>query len=371
MLRVLKVVLLLLLVAVGYLLLWPVPIVPVAWHAARFQGYQGPSARNSRLAVVTLISTAPEVGPEHIAFGPDGRLYTGMLSGAILRMNPDGSGRETYVNTGGRPLGLDFAADGRLIVADAFRGLLAVAADRSIVVLADTVGSGPILFADAVVVAKDGRMLFTDATQRIAAKQYGTFDAALLDILEHSCTGRVLEYDPAGATTRVVIGGLCFPNGIALSADQTHFFIAETGEYRIWKVDRAVGNLDARALGGNPQARVVAANLPGFPDNLTQGAEGRLWTGFTAPRSDAIDAIAAQPWLRSAMLRLPRVLWPVPPVYGHILAIDEDGGVVADLQDPTGKLPGTSGATEHGGRIYVHSLHASMLGVIDRTAAGF
>lgn len=371
MLRALKVVVPLLLLAVGFLLLRPVPISPVAWHAEKFEGYQGPIARNSRLAAVTLISTAPDVGPEHIAFGPDGRLYTGMLSGAILRMNPDGSGRETYVNTGGRPLGLDFAADGRLIVADAFRGLLAVAPDRSIVVLAGKVGGEPILFADAVVVAKDGRMLFTDATQRIAPKQYGTFDAALLDILEHSCTGRVLEYDPAGATTRVLIAGLCFPNGIALSTDQAHFFIAETGEYRIWKVARAVSNLNARALGDNTQARVVAANLPGFPDNLTRGAGGRLWTGFTKPRSDAIDALAAMPWLRSVMLRLPRMLWPVPPVYGHILAIDEDGRVVADLQDPTGKLPETSGATEHDGRIYVHSLHASMFGVIDRAAAGF
>jgi len=64
------------------------------------------------------------------------------------------------------------------------------------------------------------------------------------------------------------------------------------------------------------------------------------------------------------------LLWPVPPAYGHVIAFDEQGLVVADLQDPQGALPETSGATEHGGRIYVQSLHAPALGMIDRSAAG-
>jgi hypothetical protein len=38
--------------------------------------------------------------------------------------------------------------------------------------------------------------------------------------------------------------------------------------------------------------------------------------------------------------------------------------VLLDLQDPAGKLPETSGATERGGRLYVQSLHASALGVL-------
>ena len=47
--------------------------------------------RNERLAQLQLVAVTPEVGPEHIAFGPDGKLYTAMLSGAVLRMNADGS----------------------------------------------------------------------------------------------------------------------------------------------------------------------------------------------------------------------------------------------------------------------------------------
>ncbi len=370
--RILKITGALLLALAAYLAFWPVPVEPVAWDAPTFTGYAGPHAVNDRLAAVRQVDVSPEIGPEHIDFGQDGRLYTGVLSGAILRMNPDGSAAETIVNTGGRPLGFDFATDGTLIVADAIRGLLAVAPDGKVTVLADEIDGDPIRYADAVVIAADGRMYFTDATRRFSPRELGTFDASVLDILEHSCTGRVLVYEPAAARVALVIGGLCFPNGVALSGDERHLFIAETGEYRIWKVDLAARGLDARSAlaSGDARARVIASNLPGFPDNLTRSADGRLWTGLTKPRAAAIDRMASTPWLRSLTLRLPKSLWPVPPTYGHVIAFDEDGRVVADLQDPSGRLPETSGVTEHGGRLYVHSLHAPALGVLDAAAAG-
>jgi sugar lactone lactonase YvrE len=223
-----------------------------------------------------------------------------------------------------------------------------------------------------VAIAANGLMYFTDASRNVAAQEWGTFEAALLDVLEHSCTGRVLVYDPGTERTATVISGLCFPNGVALSGDGRYLFIAETGEYRIWKVDASVRGLDAKggAASGDERARIIAANLPGFPDNLTRSAEGRLWTGLTKPRSEAIDGMAGKPWLRALTLRLPKSMWPVPPVYGHVTAFDEDGRVVADLQDPAGRIAETSGVTEHGGRLYIHSLHAGAFGVIDAQAAG-
>ncbi|NTV04658.1 hypothetical protein HGA89_07120, partial [bacterium] len=154
-------------------------------------------------------------------------------------------------------------------------------------------------------------------------------------------------------------------------AESRHLFIAETGEYRIWKVDLAARGLDARSAlaSTDAHARVIAANLPGFPDNLTRSADGRLWTGLTKPRAAAIDRMASKPWLRAVTFRLPKAMWPVPPTYGHVIAFDEDGRVVADLQDPAGHLAETSGVTEHGGRLYIHSLHAGALGVLDTPAA--
>jgi sugar lactone lactonase YvrE len=351
----------------AYMLLWPVPIEPAAWRAPPQPGYVGPHARNERLANIRLVSVAPEVGPEHITVGPDQMLYTGVLSGAILRMDLDGGNIETLANTGGRPLGLDFDAAGRLIIADALRGLLALEPDGRIVVLTDSVAGDPIRYADAAKVATDGRIAFTDASRRMSPREFGTFDAALLDIMEHSCTGRVLEFDPATAQTRTIIGGLCFPNGVALTADERHLVIAETGEYRIWKVRRNASNVDARDQDAARRAEAVVLidNLPGFPDNVTRGEDGRFWTGLTKPRSAAIDSMAGTPWLRALTLRLPQWLWPVPPAYGHVLAFDANGRIVADLQDPDGRLAETSGATEHAGQLYVQSLHASALGVVE------
>jgi sugar lactone lactonase YvrE len=364
--KVVNAAMLVLAACIAYLLLWPVPIQPVAWSSQKFAGYAGPHARNDRLAKLRLVTIAPHVGPEHVVFGPDGLLYTGVRSGAVLRMQPDGTGVETYVHTKGRPLGLAFDAAGRLVIADALRGLLAVQPGGAVVVLADSVALEPIRYADAVVVAGDGRILFTDASKRFSPHERGTFDAALLDILEHSCTGRVLEYDPASAATRIIANGLCFPNGIALSADERSLIVAETGSYRILELPRDANLLDVgdALQARDPSVQVLLDDLPGFPDNLTRGGEGRYWVGLTKPRSDTIDGMAARPWLRSLTLRLPRALWPVPPAYGHVIAFDQSGRVVADLQDPAGRLPETSGATEHQGQLYVQSLHAEALGML-------
>ena len=175
-----------------------------------------------------------EVGPEHIQFGRDGKLYTTVASGNILRMEADGSALQVFANTGGRVLGFDFDAEGNLIAADAFKGLLSIAPDAKVTVLTDTVNGDPIRYADAVVVAQNGKMYFSDASTRFAPKDWGgTFEASLFDIVEQSSTGRILEYDPATKATRLVATGLSFANGVALSQDEQSLFVNETGKYRV------------------------------------------------------------------------------------------------------------------------------------------
>ena len=62
--------------AVAYLCLWPVPAEPVSWPAQKPPGYTGAFAPNTLLSGLRMIDTGSEVGPEHIAIGPDG-LYFG------------------------------------------------------------------------------------------------------------------------------------------------------------------------------------------------------------------------------------------------------------------------------------------------------
>ena len=60
-------------------------------------------------------------------------------SGNLIRMEPDGGKQEVFANTGGRVLGFDFDAQGRMIAADAMKGLLAITSDRRVTVLTDRV----------------------------------------------------------------------------------------------------------------------------------------------------------------------------------------------------------------------------------------
>ncbi|MET0556766.1 MAG: SMP-30/gluconolactonase/LRE family protein [Vicinamibacteria bacterium] len=348
--------------AAAYLSFWPVPARPVAWSAPAPPGYTGAHAPNTRLAGLRTIDLGDEVGPEHVALGPDGRLYAAMLSGRVLRMDPDGGGREVFADTGGRVLGFDFDAQGRLIAADAMKGLLAVSADRRVSLLSDRVGpDDPIRYANSVVAAPDGNVYFTDSSTRFAPADWGgTYRASVLDIMEQAASGRVLAYDPATARVSVVAHGLSFANGIAASADGRFLFVAETGRYRIWKIDVRAHALDVRS--GSPQATPLVENLPGYPDNLMRGRDGRIWVGLFRPRNPAADELAGRPFLRTVLLRLPRFLLPLGRPYAHVFAIDEEGRVVEDLQDPSGAYPETTGATETADRLYVQSLHAPALG---------
>ena len=346
---------------IGYLGFWPVPVDPQPWQAPA-----APSlAANTGLANLHTISLNGDAGPEHIALGPDGKVYTGVEGGHILRMNADGSGLQVLASTGGRPLGMTFDAAGNLIVADAYKGLLSVTPDGKMTVLADHVGGDPIRLADGVDVARNGKIYFSDATRRFApqADHGGTMYAAQLDLIEQSATGRLLEYDPATRAVRVLAQGISFANGVLLSANQEWLYFNETGRYRVWKVSVHADQLDIRQP--SPQAQVVLDNLPGFPDNLTRGQGGKLWLGLAGVRNQ-LDDMAQHPFLRKLMLRVPQALWPPIKTYGHVLAFTEEGKIVADLQDPGGASGTTTGLTEGPDRMYVQSIDSHRIGWLPR-----
>ena len=370
--NVAAVIALLVFAAVAYFVLAPVPIEPVAWQSPPAPGYTGPHAQNTQLASLRHLVIGNEQGPESIAFSPDGKLYAAVASGAIVRMNADGSGFEKWADTGGRVLGIEFDSAGRLIAADALRGLLAITADAKPQLLSDNMAGDPIRYANSVAVAKSGRIYFSDSSRRFGPKAWGsTFNASVHDIFEHSATGRLLEYDPATRRTRTLISDLCFANGVALSLDESRVFVVETCEYRVWSVDPAANDLSAKAtVAGTSQARIVLSNLPGYPDNLTRGSGGRIWVGLVKPRGAAVDKLSAQPFLRKVVMRLPKSLWPIPPNYGHVIAFDEAGTIVVDLQDPSGQYPETTGVTETADRLYIQSLSSKSIGWLLKVDAG-
>ncbi|RZI82657.1 MAG: SMP-30/gluconolactonase/LRE family protein [Rubrivivax sp.] len=366
---------------VAYLAFWPVPATPVAWASTKNPGYTGAHAANQKLAGLQSIPLgADQAGPEHITVH-HGWLYTGLLNGDVLKFSPDGKTREVIANTGGRPLGVDVDAQGRVLVADAMKGLLRLDGNAAgakvetlLTAVDEPVAGDAIRYADAVKIGRDGTVWLTDASRRFGALAWkSTFEASVMDTLEHSCTGRLIAMDPQTLKSRVALSGLCFPNGLELSADGKTMYLSETETYRILKIDLAKLSVTrpAQGMSSTPTlanalsqgaATVLIDNLPGYPDNLGKGQDGRIWVGLTKPRSPVVDWAAPYPVVRNITLRLPRFLWPVPKVYGHVFAFDDSGRVLDDLQDPNGGYADATAATEVDGKLFVHSLDAKAIG---------
>ena len=126
---------------------------------------QGLLAPNEVLTQAELLAKGKIHGPEDTAFDSTGAIYTGTSDGKIVRILPEQT-VETFATTGGRPLGLRFDPHGNLIVADAVKGLLAITRDGVVTTLATEAESIPFNLADALDVASDSRVYFSDATSR-------------------------------------------------------------------------------------------------------------------------------------------------------------------------------------------------------------
>jgi len=140
------------------------------------------------------------------------------------------------------------------------------------------------------------------------------------------------------------------PNGIAVTHDGTALLVNEMGSYRVLRIERT------GVARGAMQA--VVTDLPGFPDNIRRGLDGRYWIALVSPRSGIADWMSDKPMLRKMLMRLPAALRPGPKDYGHVIAIDSTWRVLADLQDPSGKLPSLTSALETEGMLWLGSLSA-------------
>lgn len=336
----------------GYLLFWPVPIQPVAWQPLPDPGFSGAYAPNDRLAGVRRIAGGAGRGPEDVAIGADGAIHAGFEDGRIVRFDADGGNPDLIAHTAGRPLGLAFDAAGRLLVADAHRGLLRVEQSGAIEVLAVTADGQRFGFTDDLDVAPDGRIWFSDASSR-----FGIGEDLRLDLLERGGNGRLLVHDPASRETRVVLSGLHFANGVAVDPQGRFVLVVQTGDYSVSR------HWLAGPRAGTTEPFIV--NLPGFPDGITRDGRGGYWLAIYAPRVALLDALAPYPFLRKVIPRLPHWLGPQPQRLSMALRLDADGQVVDNLQfRGEGAFAPVTNVVESGGRLYLGSLAESAIGVL-------
>lgn len=352
--RILKSGLLILLAAIGYLALWPVPIDPQVWDSPEFQGFKGDYQTNQKLDEFTRLTMGNLTGPEAAVQAPNGNIVATTHEGWIVMWEEGDTESQNVIDVGGRPLGLAFDATGNLWIANAYTGIQKLTPGGELELVLTEVDGLPLLYADDIDVSANGLIYFSDASTKFSAEKYkSTLAASLLDIFEHTDSGRLIEYNPQTGAAKTVLDKMTFANGVALSETGDFVLVAETGEYRVHKLW-----LQGERQG---QSEIVIDNLPGFPDNIHRGLNGRFWIGMTSPRSKVVDDLSEKPFWRKVVQRLPSFLRPKVVHHGIVLAIDADGQVLANLQSPGGKAYATTGAWETDDKLYVTSLTAPFL----------
>ena len=324
-----------------YLATHPSPIDPEAFHPPEPRPMEGPLARIELLRQGKKWSTDPYVGPEGPLVEAGPKLTAGMLGGAIVELTPGGKPRE-LANTGGRPLALARDAQGRIVIADADKGLLRIEPGGQLTTLATAADGRPFGFVNDLAVASDGGIYFDDSSDVWHIKDFP------LEVLEGRPRGRVLRWDPSG-NVKLLADHLYFPNGVALTPGEDALLFAESTRYRVSKL-----HLKGPRAG---QVEVFCDNLPGFPDNIRMSPRGTLWVAIFSLRDPMLDTVAPYPFVRGLVARLPRRLWEDPAPYGMALELGADGNILRTLQDPGGAFfPEVTSAVEIGGQLWLGSV---------------
>ncbi|XP_039069292.1 protein STRICTOSIDINE SYNTHASE-LIKE 10-like [Hibiscus syriacus] len=296
-------------------------------------------------------------GPESIAFdckneGP----YVGVSDGRILKWQGlnlgwkefavtspnrdkkvcDGATNIDLEPTCGRPLGLKFnrkTCD--LYIADAYFGLLAVGPNggkaRQLVASAEGI---PFKLTNALDIDTDtGMIYFTDSSNTFQRRHI------FLSVMSFDRTGRLLKYDPRTKQVTVMYKGLAFPNGVALSKDNSFLLVAESMKMRILKFN--LGNE------GNGYVFEQFVQLSRTPDNVKRNEKGEFWVGLNSGREGIQDDLFG---------------FDMDPVG---IKYDEDGKVLKQVDGNGGlTFSSVSEIEEFNGELYIGSVLKPYVGIL-------
>lgn len=324
------------------------PIDPVRWQPPAVRRLPAPDL-DRWLTIVPL----PGLAPEDVVVDGRGGVYTGVVGGDVIRVDAESGSHRVVGNTGGRPLGLAVARDGRLLICDSHRGLLAMnLANGEFETLVDRFEGRPLTFCSNVVEASDGSVFFTESTDRFGYEHYK--GAAL----EGRGSGSLFRLDVNGTVTRLAYG-LQFTNGVTLAADESAVVFAETTGARVskfWLTGSKAGTVTP-----------LADELPGYPDNISTGPDGRIWVAMVSDRNAVVERLATKaPILRKLLWRLPyRWLPDVKPVVWAIAFDPDDGRVLAQLHASHSGFGSTTGVVQEGNRVWLGGIGASAIAYFD------
>jgi sugar lactone lactonase YvrE len=148
--------------------------------------------------------------------------------------------------------------------------------------------------------------------------------------LEGKPNGGLYVYDPSDKSTKLLVGGLYFANGVALSKNEDFVLVNETSHYQItryWLKGPKAGTHD-----------LFASNLPGLPDGINSDPSGDFWVSFPCYRRPIFDFLQHSRKIKNMLSHTPEPIWGRTPHYGLVTRMNEAGESVESLQDPHGKV---------------------------------
>lgn len=298
----------------------------------------------------------PAGGAEDVVVATTGRdegaVFTGTEDGSIFRISHDGQHIERIAHTGGRPLGLEIDLDGRLLVCDAKRGVLRIdTASGAVEQVADKVNGTAMVFCNNAAIASDGTVWFSDSSTKFSIDKWKD------DFVQDTRTGRLLKLTESGEI-EVVLDGLAFANGVALSQGEEFVAVAETAGrdvVRHWISGPKAGTRDH-----------LVQDLPGYPDNIARGSDGLIWVTIASPRDPVVERLqSSPPWVRRQVTRIPERIQPKPKRTVRVQAYDDNGTLVHDCDVKTDSYHMVTGVREHEGRVWMGSLQEPAVAVLD------
>ncbi|XP_010269382.1 PREDICTED: protein STRICTOSIDINE SYNTHASE-LIKE 10-like [Nelumbo nucifera] len=330
-----------------------------------------------KLPDAQVIPLVGAVGPESLAFDPNGEgPYTGVADGRILKWQGEGQGWTEFAVTSpqrkdcvqpqaphmehvcGRPLGIRFhPTTGDLYIADSYLGFHRVGPAGGLATRLITEAEGePLTFTnDLDIDEHEDVIYFTDTSTKFQRRQF------ISVILSGDKTGRLMKYDRSRNEVKVLLRGLAFANGVALSKDRSFVLVAETTNCRVlrfWLQGPKAGTHD------------VFAELPGFPDNIRRNSKGEFWVALHSKKGLLSGWAVSNCWVGKALLKLPlsfRKLHLVLigwKVHATAIKLDEEGRVVEVLEDSQGRtLRLISEVEEKDGNLWIGSVLMPFMGL--------
>jgi sugar lactone lactonase YvrE len=254
---------------------------------------------------------------DDIVEGDDGVLYVS-AGPQVLRLTGEGYvERSVFAQFDSNAGGLAVHPDGRLLVCVAGRGLAAVDA-RGRQSWLNQVADQPLRCLTSVAAAADGTIFASEGSSRYPP------DSWCRDLMEKNYSGRLVVCGPRLDGAKVLLRGLCYPHGLAVSTDQTHLWFTESWAHRISRAE--IGD---RAIA---KPAPIIGNLPGYPARLGRAATDGFWLSLLAVRTHLIEFVLREDDYRHEMLRsIPQAFWIAPTLAatGHVLEPMQSGSVKA------------------------------------------